>query len=385
MSSSSTKNSHLQIPCCGATAAPPPTPSTQSNPFSSSSSSAAAADVLSHLLHRLPPSLTSIPSRRRLNSSSSAAADDAVAVSPQIISLKQTNTNINSDLLLASRETGFFQLTAGDHSIPSKLAESAEIECLSLFELPIDQKHHRFPSNWPTGFDFDEEDGFNPDTLCLDSTESDEPGLNSVREFIHEMERVGLEVIESLSKSLGFVNPARKDPTRICSLLWVSETEMTTCKEPGRMYPYIVGLQYQIRSQKYSLQSGSGLVSVLPQIDSVLVSLGDIAKVWSNGQIKNVRGRPIPIIEDKEEQKPRCITMSLLISLSLDSIVSPLLSLGEMETIEEEEQQDDDEKKKKKEGDEVSIKFSSFYFEDYAWRIYHERLSTKDPLDRYLI
>jgi hypothetical protein len=45
----------------------------------------------------------------------------------------------------------------------------------------------------------------------------------------------------------------------------------------GGFYPYIVGLHYQIRNHKYSLPADSGWVSVSPQVDAVMVTLGDIA------------------------------------------------------------------------------------------------------------
>lgn len=89
------------------------------------------------------------------------------------------------------------------------------------------------------------------------------------------MEKVGLEIVVALAGAVGFENPAQKDPTRICSLMWLTDGLAGN----NKLYPYVVGLQYQIREQKCTMVSDSGSVSVLPQVDSVLVTLGDIAQV----------------------------------------------------------------------------------------------------------
>ncbi|XP_043714646.1 uncharacterized protein LOC122662982, partial [Telopea speciosissima] len=181
------------------------------------------------------------------------------------------------------------------------------------------------------------------------------------------------------------------------SLVWVSEG--VASNKPvfnGRFYPYIVALHYQIRCRKYSLLSDSGWVSVSPQADSVLVTVGDIAQVWSNGKLKKVRGTAVAGLE--EEDKSRSISISLLLTLPLESTLSPLLPLavkvgGDDEDDinststtaggggEKEEVQSGVGDKK---GEERAA-FQLFSFEGYAWRAYHERLLFMDPLDRYRI
>lgn len=76
------------------------------------------------------------------------------------------------------------------------------------------------------------------------------------------------------------------------------------------------------------------------------------------------------------------LSMSLLLTLPLESTVSPLLpravitSHGDIDHEDNENQDGHDETR-----DESM--FTSFSFEDYAWRVYHERVPLKDPLDRY--
>lgn len=257
----------------GTTSAPPPTPSAQPTNLLSTSD---AADALSRLFHRLPPPTLSLPTRR-----------SPPATCPPTISFSDRSTPaFLHELLSSSSQLGFFQLT--DHPIPLVVANSAESEALSIFNLPKLQKESYFPKNWPLGYeggddDDEDEDGVG-ESLCLDdscSTESTEFSLASLLEFTRAMEKLGLEVIESLSNSVGFENPLRNDPTGFCSLLWISEGApgVDNLAMPGGLYPYVVGLQYQIRCQKYSLLADSGWVSVLPQVDSVMVTIGDIVQV----------------------------------------------------------------------------------------------------------
>ncbi|KAJ7963961.1 gibberellin 2-beta-dioxygenase 1 [Quillaja saponaria] len=278
----------------GATPAPPPTPSTQPNNLLSMSDVADALS-LSRLLHRLPPNL-SLPTRR-----------SSTATSPPTISLSSQFPSILNQLHSSASQLGFFQLT--DHSIPSELANSAESEALALFNSPRDQKEAYFPKSWPFGYQGNgEEDGDGlSESFCLDgscSSESAELSLASLRELTHGLEKLGLKTIDLLCESVGFENPiGDQDPTRFCSLMWVSKGGVANGSNPvmtGGSYPFIVGLHYQIRSQKYSLLADSGWVSLLPRVDSVMVTVGDIAQVWSNGKLKKVRGRPLTIFGDEK-------------------------------------------------------------------------------------
>ncbi|KAJ4979303.1 hypothetical protein NE237_010083 [Protea cynaroides] len=359
----------------GSTVAPPSTPTTQADRLSTSH----AADALSRLIHRLPPTL-SLPTRLA-----------PPKTSPPIVSF--SSQNLPYEIRSSSSKLSFFQLT--NHSIPSQLAFSAEIESLSLFNLPPDKKQQFFPRNWPLGFDEDEEDdgdGNSTVSLCLSAdcpTKSTELDLPSLTEFSRAMEKVGLEIIEALSRAVGFENPLRsrededkKSESRPwSSLVWISEG--VAGNKPvfnGRFYPYIVALQYQIRCRKYSLLADSGWVSVSPQVDSVLVTIGDIAQVWSNGKLKKVRGTAVASLGD--EDKSRCISMSLLVTLPLESSISPVLPLAITVDGEDDNRTKADNENEVQSCDQKRV-FQSFSLEDYAWRVYNERLLFKDPLDRY--
>ncbi|XP_042030034.1 uncharacterized protein LOC121776964 [Salvia splendens] len=320
----------------------PPTPSSSSDLPSSTSS-----DLLSNLLHRLPPSL-SLPTTRR-------PSPLPTTTTPPSIPLSALTP---SNLLHASTEFGFFHLT--HHPIPSDLPLSAESTALSLLSLPRPQKQLLFPSNWPFGHEIDDdEDG--EESLCLD------PSLSDFRDFAAEMERLGLKVLEELASAVGFDNPTRN---QLSLLLWISDA----ARKPGRVYPYAVGLHYQIRTRKQTLLTDSGRVTVSGLADSVLVTVGDIAQVWSNGKLKKVRGRPFPCSFDDFDP---CINMSLLITLPAESVVRPLLP----NLISDDDDNNEGDANNKKEGEKRL--FNSFSLEDYAWRIYHQPLLFKDPLLRY--
>lgn len=77
----------------------------------------------------------------------------------------------------------------------------------------------------------------------------------------------------------------------------------------------------------------------------------------------------------------------MLVTLPLDSRVSPLILIPKQTSISGGHNEDVNEKEEEDEAEDEEEKrvFNSFSFEDYAWRVYHERLHLKDPLDRYRI
>lgn len=92
--------------------------------------------------------------------------------------------------------------------------------------------------------------------------------------------------------------------------------------------------------------------------------------------MKKVRGRPVlaataDLAEgNSNTSNSHCLSMALLVTLPLESTVTPLLPKSPPPV-------DDGENNSE------SPMFNPFSFEDYAWRVYHERLLLKDPLVRY--
>ncbi|KAH9612540.1 hypothetical protein KSS87_020972 [Heliosperma pusillum] len=342
----------LVLHYAGPTSAPPPTPSNHST---SSTATAAAADTLTRLLHRLPPTL-SFPTR----------------LSPRAIT---TTRPLPSSLTTSSIQLGYFQLSPQDHHISPQLATSAELEATSIFNSPTLQIH---TLDWPLGFDDDDDDYTT--SFCLDG-ETELAELTSLTELTRELEKVGLNVINKLACIMGFDNPFGEKGLGVgpSSLMWVSLLE---AQKTGRVYPYVVGLQYQIRARKWRLASDVGSADVEPE-------------VWSNGRLNKIRGRPMRVLKDTDTSGWHGISMTMLLTLPPESTVSPLLTLPAiinqkvaLEHVRDCKQGNDHQRVEasfeiKEEDSEDWKVFNSFSFEDYAWRVYHERLHLKDPLDRY--
>lgn len=92
-----------------------------------------------------------------------------------------------------------------------------------------------------------------------------------------------------------------------------------------------------------------------------------------------MRGKPALSMEEGNNSSP-LTSMSLLVTLPLESTVSPLYPRVVISNHDNKNQNEDEDC----ESNEVNT-FNSFSFEDYAWRVYHERVPLKDPLDRYRI
>lgn len=88
-----------------------------------------------------------------------------------------------------------------------------------------------------------------------------------------------------------------------------------------------------------------------------------------------------------EDNKSHCITMSLLLTLPIDSTVSPLLlrAVGGGDDDDEETNKDIEQTDTSVNELKEEMLFKPFAFEDYAWRVYHQRVFFKDPLDSYRI
>lgn len=107
-----------------------------------------------------------------------------------------------------------------------------------------------------------------------------------------------------------------------------------------------------------------------------IMRVSRIKQVWSNGKLMKVRGRAIA-------SSGEGIAMTVLITLPLESRVAPLIP--KQTNLSEEKQEDQKNIIEEEEETIKKIVFNSFSFEDYAWRVYHERLHLKDPLDRYRV
>ncbi|ANM63632.1 2-oxoglutarate (2OG) and Fe(II)-dependent oxygenase superfamily protein [Arabidopsis thaliana] len=265
------------------------------------------------------PPLLSLPNRRSIPSL-------------PMVSLSAGDRLEWDDLISAVTDFGYFQLINDDSDIlfPPGIAEAAESDSLSLLELSEEKKESSFPKKWPLGYEADAE----TPSFCLDadcSTDSSELNLSSLREFTRTLEKVGLKTVEMLANALGF----GYDSTRFNTLMWVNQG--------------------------------------VPD---------DEPEVWRNGEVKRVKYRPV-LCSGQKDGPVKCVTMTLMLTLPMDSMVSSLkdmISDGDKEEEYAEEEEEDGGAR----SDERRA-FRPFSFKEYAWRVYQERLFFRDPLDRYRI
>ncbi|KAF2296276.1 hypothetical protein GH714_037213 [Hevea brasiliensis] len=154
------------------------------------------------------------------------------------------------------------------------------------------------------------------------------------RELTRALEKVGLEIIEMLSREVGFENPLKEDPTRICSLMLVHEGSYED-------KPAISGVeQWEIEESKRKTTGLHG------RRQKFKLHINDIT-CDSSYRKHSVTLLPKPIINEENAN-------------------------NESEVAEEVEEQSHGIGSNSKEEGRL---FSSFSFEDYAWRVYHEPLS----------
>lgn len=89
-----------------------------------------------------------------------------------------------------------------------------------------------------------------------------------------------------------------------------------------------------------------------------------------------------PTSMDTQHGETDRLSLTVLITLPLDSIISPLVPISDA-TGEDDEDRDDEVNGAGADGD--GWRFHSFLLEDYAWRVFNQRLQFKDPLVRYRI
>ncbi|XP_047057442.1 uncharacterized protein LOC124663832 isoform X2 [Lolium rigidum] len=366
---------------------PPPTPSNH-KPLPSTAAGGTTEAALSAFLNRMllstpAPTLRSRPSSR-LKTRTSA---------PPIVSLD------SPDLapLCAAADVGYFHLAG--HGIPSQLPSSALSE-ISL----LDAAALRATNLCTLGFseeDQEEADGGDDDpAMVFDVDERGMDALPAAVEYARRMREVGMKVVQLLSRcpEVGFAEePFAEGKRKPRCLVWVSKagTGESAAAPPAagkaKAYPYVLGLHSQWEQEaapsSWVMDDNTGEWTAVGASDSaLLITIGDIAQVWSNGKLKKVRGMARPTSapsSDGNAGEPGRLSITVLITLPLDSVISPLVPPSDAG--EEGLGEDEEKEAEGADGDGDEWKFRSFSLEDYAWRVYHERLQFKDPLARYRI
>lgn len=374
----------------GGSALPGPPPPTPSNHHAVPSSAAAGGTdaALSAFLHRLLLSSPAPQLRSPL-----AARSQASPSLPPLVSLDSPDQRDLRD----AADVGYFHLAG--HGLPSELPSSA------LAELSRIDASTRRESNLRTlGFSEEEEEeedtdcGADDPAVVFDACEGDLDALPAAAEYARRMRDVGMRVVALLSGCPD--TGLREDPfaegrRKARCLLWASRVSTADTAPPAvgkaKAYPYAVALHCQWEASgdeaarsSWVMNDAGEWTAVGARDGALLVTIGDIAQVWSNGKLRKVRGmaRPTSAPMDTQHGETDRLSLTVLITLPLDTIISPLLPVSNA-TGEGEEDREDEANGAGVDGDGWS--FHSFLLEDYAWRVYHQRLQFKDPLVRYRI
>ncbi|KAL6853738.1 hypothetical protein ACP4OV_019767 [Aristida adscensionis] len=378
---------------------PPPTPSNHHHAAPSSSSAAAGGGTdaaLSAFLHRL---LLSSPAPA-LRSPPCVSRPQEPASPPPLVSLDGPDP---AGALRDAAGVGYFHLAG--HGVPPELPPVA-LEELSR----IDASARREPNLRTLGFseegeeEHDAADGGAEDdpAVVFDACEGELDALPAAAEYARRMRDVGMRVVALLSgcPDSGFrEEPFAEDRRRPRCLVWASKVSGDETAPPAsgkaKAYPYVVGLHCQWEASgkdaapasSWVMDDGGEWTAVGARDGALLVTIGDIAQVWSNGNLKKVRGIARPTAASKGAQQhgePGRLSVTVLITLPLDTVISPLVSLSSAAG-EEDRDGEAEGGGGGGDGDGDEWRFNSFLLEDYAWRVYHQRLQFKDPLIRYRI
>ncbi|KAL6614229.1 hypothetical protein ACP70R_036499 [Stipagrostis hirtigluma subsp. patula] len=390
-SSSSTAATAMSGPTSRASVHPGPPPPTPSNHHAVPSSSAAAGGTdaaLSAFLHRLLLSSPAPPLR-----SPPASRSQAPPSLPPLVSLHAPDPCALRD----AADTGYFHLAG--HGVPSELPSSA------LDELSRIDASARSESNLRTlGFSEEEEEheadgGAEEDpAMVFDADEGEMDALPpAAAEYARRMRDAGMRVVALLSEcpDSGFrEEPFAEERRKPRCLVWASKVSSGEAAPPAagkaKAYPYVVALhcQWEAAGQEatpassWVMDDGGEWTAVGARDGALLVTIGDIAQVWSNGRLKKVRGMARPTVASKDARhgEPDRLSVTVLITLHMDSVISPLVPSSDAAAEEGRDGEADGAG-----SDRDEWRFHSFLLEDYAWRVYHQRLQFKDPLVRYRI
>ncbi|XP_062225030.1 gibberellin 2-beta-dioxygenase 3-like [Phragmites australis] len=377
----------MSEPTVGGRALPGPPPPTPSNhhPLPSSAAAGGTDAALSAFLHRMLLS-SPVPQLR----SPTAARSQAPPSLPPVVSLDDPEPRALRD----AADVGYFHLAG--HGVPSELPSSALAELSQ-----IDASACRESNLRTLGFTEEEEEedadgGAEDPAVVFDACEGEMDTLPAAAEYARRMRDVGMRVVALLSgcPDGGFRDePFAEGRRKARCLVWASRVSAgetaPPASEKAKAYPYVVGLhcQWEASGQEpapssWVMDDGGAWTAVGARDGALLVTIGDIAQVWSNGKFKKVRGiaRPTSAPKDAEHGEPDRLSVTVLITLSLDNVVSPLVPFSD--AVGEDSRDDEVDGAG---GDEDGWTFHSFLLEDYAWRVYHQRLQFKDPLVRYRI
>ncbi|KAI3808334.1 hypothetical protein L1987_24283 [Smallanthus sonchifolius] len=218
--------------------------------------------------------------------------------------------NQTSKLIAASEEWGCFRLINYHDVLPATLMSDMKAVVRSLFDLPVEIKRRNLDVIAGSGYMaptaknplyealglYDMASRRDVDNFCsqLDASPHQRETILKYAEAVHELfVRIGKKLAESLgakSENIGFENwPCQ---FRINKYHFTPESVGTPGVQIHTDSGFLTILQDDESIGGLEVMNKSGeFVPVDPWPDTLLVNLGDMATVWSNGRLCNVKHR----------------------------------------------------------------------------------------------
>lgn len=256
---------------------------------------------------------------------------------------------------MACRDHGFFLLK--NHGLDSELV-NAKAQCEAFFALSRDQKHQvlRTPDN-PMGY-YDREltkqkrdlkevfDFYARDTATAENRmpwpEKPEGFKPAMREHFLASTKVAKKIVQLICRALK-VDENSLDKhfasrhTSSARLNYYPSTDPLNNEERGEVTPLgdmalhhhtdqgAVTLLFQDNTGGLQAHSSEhGWIDVPPQEDTLVVNIGDIVQVWSNGNYKAALHRVLPIPNGASR-----ISIPFFYQPNFESVIEPLSTLGQ--------------------------------------------------------
>ncbi|KAG8378671.1 hypothetical protein BUALT_Bualt07G0009500 [Buddleja alternifolia] len=238
-----------------------------------------------------------------------------MADSIPVIDLQDFPGNMKK-LMKASEDWGCFRIVNFESILPKSLMDEMKAVVISLLELPyeikqrnvdvIDGSGYRFPDRINPiheGFGlYDAASSEAVDTFCHLLGATPQQRIDTIREIIKRygraMHELGMAIGRKLGEGLGVtdVSSFEKWPTqfRMHKYPFTPESIGSDGLLPHTDNSFLAIVQddEQLGGLEVTKRSGK-LVQVEPCPGTLLVNLGDIATVWSNGRLYNVKHRVV--------------------------------------------------------------------------------------------
>ncbi|XP_076893115.1 oxoglutarate-dependent flavonoid 7-O-demethylase 1-like [Bidens hawaiensis] len=296
-------------------------------------------------------SITKIPPRY-VHHNHHPASDDAQAPSVPVIDLhcllEGSSTELNN-LHAASKEWGFFQVI--NHGISESLLEDFKREVLNMFKLPMEEKLKLWQEE-------DNHEGFGQLFVVSEEQKLDWSDMfyittlphnlrqlqlfqklplilrEKLETYCNEMKRIAMSILDQMAKALGMdkeeMNELFQDGVQSVRINYYPP-----CPQPEMALGFSPHSDADALTILYQLNETAGLqirkdgkwLTVKPRPDALVVNIGDIMEIVSNGVYKSIEHQAI--VNSNNER----MSVATFYSSSMGTDLGPARSLVEKHNV----------------------------------------------------